>query len=91
MRIAESHLRRIIADEAKKFKRSNRIDEYSRPEALSTEFDSYVMETLKQIQESEGVGFEDAISTVRGRVEKVIDEYERWCFANDIPQVTGRF
>jgi hypothetical protein len=91
MRISESHIRRIIADEARKLKRSNRIDEYARPEAIPANFDSYIMETLKEIQESNGVGFEDAIDTVRGRVEKVIEEYENWCFENGIPQVTGRF
>lgn len=44
MRIAESHLRRIIADETKKFKRGKRINESqaSAEELLTVAMDEYV-------------------------------------------------
>lgn len=50
MRITESHLRRIIADEAKKFKRGKRVNESlaSASEELSNAMENFIQEWMDQ-------------------------------------------
>ncbi len=82
MRLTESQLRRIVRQEAR------RLQEGAGP--LPPDFDAYIMKCLKDGLDHPSVGFEDAIMSVRGRVNRLVDEFERWCFANDIPQVSSR-
>jgi hypothetical protein len=82
MRITESQLRRIVREEAR------RLNEGAGP--LPPDFDAYIMKCLKDCLVDDSVGFEDAIMRVRGRVNRMVDEFESWCFANDIPQVSSR-
>jgi hypothetical protein len=84
MRITESTLRRIVRQEA------SRLHESPSGLPLPPEFDDYIMQCLKDCLVDDSVGFEDAIMRVRGRVNRLVDEFERWCFANDIPQVSSR-
>jgi hypothetical protein len=84
MRITESQLRRIVRQEAR------RLNEGHNDLPLPPDFDDYIMQCLKDCLVDDSVGFEDAISTVRGSVDRMVDEFERWCFANDIAQVSSR-
>jgi len=65
MRISESHLRRIIADEAKKFKRGKRINESqaSAEELLSNAMDEY----LDQMNAA-GFGYEEICEMMQSAV-----------------------
>jgi len=65
MRITESHLRRIIADEAKKFKRGKRINESqaSAEESLHNAMDEYVDQ-----MNAAGFGYEEICEMMQSAV-----------------------
>lgn len=82
MRITESQLRRIIVKEA------SHLVEGAGP--LPHDFDAYIMQCLRGCLDDPSVGFEDAIGAVRGRVDRVVDEFEAWCWENGVPEVSSR-
>jgi len=82
MKITESQLRRIVREEAGRLVEGRGT--------LPQDFDAYIMQALKGYLVDGNVGFEDAISAVEGRIDRVMDEFESWCWENDVPQVSVR-
>jgi hypothetical protein len=72
MRIAESHLRRIIADESKKFKRGKRVNE-----AMSAFANEDLNNALYKWYSamSEELGHERALDELQNEVMGFIEEY----------------
>jgi len=82
MRITESQLRRIVRQEASRLQEGR--------QDLPPDFDAYLMQALKAMVADGFTGFEVAEDIVHARVDKVMEEFERWCFENGINQVSSR-
>lgn len=88
MRISESHLRRIIADEAKKFKRGKRINESqaSAEELLSSAMDEYVDE-----MNAAGFSYEEICAMLKNSVDGFCENLlENLPDADRDPNYSGR-
>ena len=66
MRITESHLRRIIADEAKKFKKGKRINE---SQALAEELLAKAMEEYIDQMNAAGFGYDEICEMMKNSVD----------------------